>query len=123
MPTTRAPEITEGDREAMQRAIGLMLRSPERIYRREFKRQLEEAKEPWVSIGRHAARLCQCDALRLPPWQFAPCDVEVGQIDEPGWEHRATREASAILARLLAACLSRYEPDPLNALARVERVA
>jgi hypothetical protein len=35
-------------------------------------------------------------------------------------EQRAQPGAAELLARLLAAGLSRYEPDPIEALARVE---
>jgi len=120
-PTTTPDEISEVDREAFERSIAVMLRHHERIYRTSFKRRLEEAKEPWANIGRHAASVCQCEVLGLKPWQQAPRDVEPGESDAPPFEHRRTAAAAAILARLLAAGLSRYEPSPVEALARAER--
>jgi hypothetical protein len=114
-------EVLEVDREAMARAIDIMLGHHERIYRTDFKRRLEGAMEPWANIGRHAASACQCQALGLKPWQQAPCDVQFGEIDAPAFEHRRIAAAAAILARLLTAGLSRYEPDPVNALTLAER--
>jgi hypothetical protein len=122
-PTTTPDEISEVERDALERSIAVMLRHRERIYREGFKRRLTEAKEPWSEIGRHAASTCQCESLGLKPWQMVPCDAEPGEIDAPGFEHRRTGAASALVGRLLAAGLSRYEPDPLGALEAVERAS
>jgi hypothetical protein len=93
----------------------------DRPRRNDFKRRFREAKEPWEKIGLHAASRCQCRALKLAPWQTAPCDAEPNQIDEAGFEHRGTAVASALLGKLLTANLSRYEPDPERALATIEQ--
>jgi hypothetical protein len=76
-----------------------------------------------ADIARHAALACQIESMALKPWQTVPCEAEVHQIDPPGYAHRSTRNASLTLERLLNAGLSRYEPDPPTALARVERAA
>jgi hypothetical protein len=107
---TRADQYSDVDRDAFRRAIDAMLRSSESIYRKDFRRRLSEAKEPWEEIGRHAASVCQCRALRLDPWQTAPCNAGPNQIDAPGYEHHLTAVASAIVGKLLAAGLSRFEP-------------
>jgi hypothetical protein len=59
--------------------------------------------------------------MGLKAWQVAPCEVEINEIDAPGYEHRRTRHASLTLERLLNGGLSRYEPDPPAALERIER--
>src|SRR5437660_12618874 len=82
-----------------------MLRHRESIYRRDFRRRLA-TKESRDEIGRHAAYSCQVGSLGLKPWQVAPCDVQPGWIDAPGFEDRCTAAASALLARLLAAAAS-----------------
>jgi hypothetical protein len=115
-----ANRVSDVDRDAFTRAIETMLRSPEAIYRNDFRRRLREAKEPWEKIGRHAASVCQCRALKLAPWEIAPCIAEPNQVDVPGFEHRHTAVASAIVGKLLSAGLSRYEPDPERALAAIE---
>jgi hypothetical protein len=97
-----------------------MLRSPESIYRKDFKRRLSEAKEPWEKIGRDAASVCQCHALKLAPWQTAPHQAGLNQIDAAGFEHRATAVASALLSKLLAAGCSRFEPNPIAAIEAAE---
>jgi hypothetical protein len=51
------------------------------------------------------------------------CNYEINQIDPPGDKHHRARHASLTLERLLHARLSRFEPNPPAALARVERAA
>lgn len=115
-----ANRVSDVDRDAFTRAIETMLRSPEAIYRNDFKRRLS-TKEPWEKIGHHAASVCQCRALGLAPWQTAPHQAEPNQVDVPGFEYRGTAVASALLGKLLAAGLSRFEPDPVAALTALER--
>jgi hypothetical protein len=119
--TTQENAISEVDRDAFKRAIAIMLRHKERIYRTDFKRRLDERQEPWADIGRHAASAVQSESLGLKPWQVAPCVAELNTADAPGFEHRCMRNASLILERLLNAGLSRFEPDPIKAIERVER--
>ena len=116
---TTTPAISEADRSALQRALDLMLR--DRELGADFRRRLDEGEEPWADIAAHAAVACQIASMGLKPWQVAPCEVEVNQTDPPGDEHHRTRHASMILERLLNAGLSRYEPNPPTALARVKR--
>jgi hypothetical protein len=110
--------ISDIDRDGLERALAIMLKHRE--LGRDFKRRLDEG-EPWADIARHAAVSCQTQAMGLKSWQVAPCEVEINQIDPPGDEHRRTRHASLTLERLLNAELSRWEPDPPAALARIER--
>jgi len=117
--TTPEIEINEVDCDAFHRALALMLKHRE--LSRDFKRRLDEGREPWADIARHAASICQIESLGLRAWQTLPCEVEINETDARGCEHRSTRNASMILKRLLNAGLSRYEPDPPTALARVER--
>jgi hypothetical protein len=116
---TEAIVISKVDRDAFERAIAIMLKHRE--LSRDFKRRLDEQREPWADIARHAAVSCQIQAMGLKPWQVAPCEAEINQIDPPGDEHHRTRHASLTLERLLNAELSRWEPDPPAALARIER--
>jgi hypothetical protein len=52
---------------------------------------------------------CQIDNLGLKPWMDAPMFAEI----------RRDPDALAILVKLLGHGLSRYEPDPVAALAAV----
>jgi hypothetical protein len=70
----------------------------------------------WQAAAEFASCSVQREALRLKPWQLAPCEVDAGDVDAPGYEHRRTAQAAKLLRRLLAAGLSRWEPDPLGAL-------
>jgi hypothetical protein len=119
--TTTTHAISAVDQDAFERALAIMLRHRE--LGRDFKRRLDETREPWADIARHAALSCQTQAMGLKPWQVAPCEVGINETDARGYEHRRTRHASLTLERLLDAELSRWEPNPPAALARVERAA
>ena len=119
--TTQENAISEVDRDAFKRAIAIMSRHKERVYRTDFKRRLDQRQEPWVDIGRHAASAVQSESLGLKPWQVAPCVAELNTADAPGFEHRCTRNASL---RFWNGCLtpgSAVEPDPIKAIERIER--
>jgi hypothetical protein len=82
------------------------------------------AERPWLEAAVDAARLCQEHALALKPWQcWPPCAVTPNDTDVPGLEHRRIGASARLLRRMLAANVSRFEPDPIEALARVERAA
>jgi hypothetical protein len=108
------------DREAMKRAIEQMRRKGG-----EDARQIEQKlrHEPWEDVGRFAAYSCQDKHLQLEPWMVPPCwlrdddDVQ-GALAMP-YDYSGRRQAGELVRRLLAAGLSRYEPDPINALARI----
>jgi hypothetical protein len=78
--------------------------------------------EDWYEAAHSAAYACQCAALRPKPWQPVPASEYVSVTDDDGECGPVMGRAAAaeLLRRLLAAGLSRYEPDPVNALARVE---
>ena len=58
--------------------------------------------------------MLQSDTLKLRPWQLPPCTAKQ---DDP---NERDKEAQA-LRKMLAAGLSRYEPDPLAALGKVRK--
>jgi hypothetical protein len=107
------------DHDALQRAI-VIGRKRDRATLRQIDEMLTE--RPRHEVGKFAAYGCQCDALHLKPWQWPPCWAEVNDRDSGGADSVFGYGAAAeLLRRLLAAGLSRYEPDPINALARAER--
>jgi hypothetical protein len=113
--TIAEPQLTDNDRQALELAIeiGRTLR-PDLI-------DYHLAKKPWLEAAIGASHICQQTKLHLRPWEcWPPCAVEVGETDTLGLEHRGISKSAALLARLLAAVLSRFEPDPVNALARSE---
>ena len=100
-------ELSAADLDALSRALTLAKReSPGR------RAQIEQMQH---EDGRHSAASfaafhCQCKSLKLRPWQSPPM---YGHLD-------GDTGATILLKRLLNAGLSRWEPDPLGALARVE---
>jgi hypothetical protein len=104
--------LSQIDKDALERAVATVRKS-----RAEAKRIDERlAKSDWFGIATDCAFHAQMIALGLKPWMSPPM---FAHITEP----RRDEQAIALLHRLLAANLSRYEPDPLGALAEAEKPA
>jgi hypothetical protein len=110
------PRLSREDTRAMARAIDLV-RSEDRHHREQIDGML--TSEPWEDVGRFAAYAAQDRSLRLKPWEVCPCNVHdlEAALAAPPEDHRGFRRAAELLQRLLAAGLSRFEPNPLAALA------
>jgi hypothetical protein len=109
--------LSRVDREALERALAM---DPDRNPTSSpINRRLEP--ERWYEAARSAAYARQCDALHPEPWQPVPANEYVAVTDDDSEYGPVMGRAAAakLLRRLLAAGLSRYEPDPINALARI----
>jgi hypothetical protein len=70
--------------------------------------------EPWESVAKFAAQCCQSRALRLFPWQDPPC----WGAGDPSWRDE---DAARLLHQMLALGVSKYEPDPMAAMAAAKQ--
>jgi hypothetical protein len=104
------------DRDALERAIAMRKERTRNERRRDGKTQIERMLDdrPWREVGEFAAYCCQMRSLELRPWQYPPCWVGPKDTNP---EHAP---AIALLKRLLANNLSRFEPDPVGAVAAIE---
>jgi hypothetical protein len=95
--------VTKIDRDALARSMEIAMRN------RKLAAQLDDQLKdrPWLEVAEFSAYCCQVENLKLLPHQSPPCGF-IG--NDP--------DAAALLRRLLAAGLSRYEPDPIAALAK-----
>jgi hypothetical protein len=110
------------DRDAMRRAI-------EEVRQRGGQEQARIeamlAREGFEAAGAAAAYSCQDFHLKLDPWQTPPCwlrtagDLKVA-LTVPYGDYSGQREAAELVVRLCACKLSHLEPNPLEALERVE---
>jgi hypothetical protein len=122
MMTTK---LTRADQEALQRAIDIA-RAQSAEERAHIDREL--AEDGWQHAAETAAYHCQDSALRLKPWQTPPCwlrtdaAVQVALLTPPP-DVRGRQMAAELVQELLAAGLSRFEPDPLRALAKADKAA
>jgi hypothetical protein len=98
------PAIPDLDRDAFGRAIVWVRQHGEAIEIAAIEATLK--REGLAAAGEHAAYIAQCGTLGLRPWESPPAY---------GWRPSEL----ALKCRLEDAGLSRYEPDPLSALARV----
>jgi hypothetical protein len=97
------------DHDALRRAAEQMRREPMRA--QQFADI--EADQGLLEAQMQAAYHCQVNNLELRPWESPPMYGDSGSGD-------GRVRARELLKRLLAAGLSRYEPDPLKALAKYE---
>jgi hypothetical protein len=105
------------DREALERALARVQAESEEE-RDRFDRMLGGSGWQWAAES--AAYHCQIAALKLKPWQAPPAHVHGDEIDPSVYGCKPGEVA--LKRRLLAAGLSRFEPDPLGALERAESV-
>jgi hypothetical protein len=115
---TKRVRLSKVDREALQRAIE-MVRAEGSNEMRWIDDHLRT--NGFFDAGRLASYHRQYRALQLKPWQSPPIwidDVSATLKEPPDSKDR--HRAAKLLQRLLAAGLSRYEPDPLTALERAE---
>jgi hypothetical protein len=106
-------ELTEADRDALERAMEITMREPDRAG--QLTSMLED--QPWESVAQFAAYHCQTKFMRLKPWEAAPCHA---LIDEGNGRITRDRQAGAVMDRLLDAGLSQWEPNPVEALAQAK---
>jgi hypothetical protein len=69
----------------------------------------------WHEVAVFACINIQSSALDLRPWQEPPCIVDADDPDD-----RAP-EARRLLLKMLAANISRYDPDPMAALSATKK--
>lgn len=99
------------DADALRRALEMAMRDPPTATQLTGK---FEQGDGWREVAETAAYHCQCTALGLACYQEPPSSTD--QTD-PGEDPKAL----ALLRRMLAAGLSRYEPDPLASLAKARK--
>jgi hypothetical protein len=118
-PPPNEGELSAVDIDAMTRAIAI-IRAESFASREQIDDKL--ASEPWEEVGHFAAYAAQDRALRLRPWEMPPCWIRDpgGSLAQPHDDHRGERRAAELLKKLLAGGLSRYEPDPIVALAAAD---
>jgi hypothetical protein len=108
--------VNKLDKDAFERAIAMMRSEADG---RELLDAISARQKTFAETGETAAYYCQCRNLKLkshqPPPMYAAANAVGGDDGSSGWF-----QAEQLLRRLLDAQLSRFEPDPVRALAEVE---
>jgi hypothetical protein len=101
-------DLDDIDRDALERALQLTLKEPDRT------EQVSEmlAERGWFSAASFSAYHRQCTSLRLKPWEYPPCWADDEIANDP-----LRASALTLLRRMEGLDLSRYEPDPIAAIA------
>ena len=109
------------DRSALKRAIEIM-RAEDQKCRDQVDDMLKDKNRTWLDVGDFCAMHCQMVSLGCKPWQLPPVlisDVKAALREPPDDPHQA-HGAALLLKQMLDAGVSRYDPDPLNALAQAK---
>ena len=104
--------MTPTDRAALDQAMKIAMADPDTA--EQLNSMLEDG--PWEEVAAFAAYHCQSAALKLKPWNAPPC---VASEDDPD---ERDKDAQKLLRKMLAACVSRYDPNPMAALAKNRRL-
>ena len=116
-----AMTLTPIDLDALRRAMAEARRDPQEAAHlaRLLKDHDNPAEDrPWIDVAKSAAYHCQVENLKLRPWELPPMH---GAVDNPRGNAQGREKARKLLDRLLAAGLSRFEPNPEVALAAIEQ--
>jgi hypothetical protein len=111
-------KLSPVDIEACERAIAIMRNSgPDRA--EQLDRLLQE--DDWQGAADLAVYHCQRELIRPRLWQPTPADIDPADIEAiiaKGDDGKAGRFVAAkLLRKMLRAGLSRFEPQPIEALA------
>jgi hypothetical protein len=114
--------LSQVDHDALERCIETIVARGDPGARQQIERML--AERPWMEVATFAAYGAQMRSLRLKLWQSPPCWIAIDDIEniiaagDDGvlGNYRGAR----LLQRMLAAGLSKYEPNPVAALEGVE---
>jgi hypothetical protein len=114
-------KLSEVDQEACERAIAIMRNSSA-----ERREQLDRllAEDGFDAAADLAVYHCQRELIRPRLWQPTPADIDPAEIEAiiaRGDDGKAGRFVAAkLLRKMLRAGLSRFEPQPIEALAAVK---
>ena len=110
-------EISDVDRDAFTRAI-IACRAQGPARSRQIDAMLTHRS--WEEVGKFAAYCAQGRSLDVQPWANVPMYARFPDLKKPFGDPRGEREAAEILKQLVEHNLSRFEPDPLAAIAAAE---
>ena len=105
------------DRDALERAIEIT-KAESQGRARQIANKLKT--ESWREVAEFAASVAQHKSLKTKPWEVGPISVDEYDPMPVGDDVHRRGRAIKLLQRLLRAGLSRFEPSPIEALARVE---
>jgi hypothetical protein len=110
--------LTPNDINALKRAIewgeGYQRREPQIVV---FPNPMPDEGTPdWIELATRLASIAQCATLGLRPWEVEPCHAS--DVVHSGWGGKP--QEVALRRKLIGLGLSRFEPDPLRAIAMAE---
>jgi hypothetical protein len=89
------------DKAALDKSLSIIMNSPDAGRRQQV--TIMTKQDGWFEAAEFASYHCQMQALNLKPWETPPCLA--APDDTP---------AGRFLRRMIAAGLSKFEPDPIQ---------
>ena len=117
-PAPTDKPLTPADEDALTRALAVT-RAEDPGRRRQIDTML--ADESWQSVAVFAATCAQSCSLNLMPWQLPPFRASLNDLSMPYGDASGRRESAELLRRLLTLGLSRFEPNPEQAISEAEQ--
>lgn len=111
--------MTKTDRAALELAMEQARKDP--IRARQIDNMLGDGEHTWVEVAKLQAFGSQLENLHLQPWEDPPCHADDFGADPEGDDVGREREARHLLRQMLALNISRWHPDPLNAIAAAKK--
>jgi hypothetical protein len=120
--------MTENDKKALELGMKILERHP--TWGPALQKRLEGERyatphplngewimrpQPWREVAEFAADICQTESLNLMPWEQPPC--------RPGVDCTGNDASLKLAAKMEAAGVSRWHPDPLRALEEANALA
>ena len=115
--------LTRIDRAALAAAIEVA-RSEDAGRRQQIDNMLADAADRpggWEDVARFASSCAQARSLQAQPWQTLPQYASLDSLRDPYGDPSGAREAAELLKKMLALGISKYEPNPLAAIAEAEK--
>jgi hypothetical protein len=110
------PDLDDVDRAALEECLRLVRSSSDPKRREQIEDKLQDKTQTWFRVADFACYGCQRRAMKLQLWEDPPSSI--GEDEDEDVHNQVGRK---VLQQLLAAGLSRYEPDPMAALAKTKR--
>ena len=114
-------DFDEQDREALQRSLDLTLMGGDQEAITRACAIL--ATEGWFKSARDCCHSRQDQHLLLRPWEAAPSEIDSSDIDAIILRGPTDREygAAKLLRQMIRYGVSRYDPEPIDAIAAAKR--
>jgi len=125
MPKFTEDDFDEVDREALNRALQMVLADPDRDRAAQVRSFLEDVDQDpdhgWWCAASFASYHRQFEHLQLDPWEAPPMEIDPDQIENiiaRGDQSDRLFGAAKLAKKMIAHGVSLYDPTPIDSIRR-----